>query len=170
MQPAPTPAATQQIGVAGTEALCLEVPIRVLLSRVATGPAGEMVRGESIEEDTSTMLLFARGAVIRLGAAVVRGQELLLINRRTNKYVHCRIKNLRTSPETKSYVEIEFTHIAPDFWGISFPKEALGAAPAGIPGITAPQTAVYPGLETSREAPAKALAAAMGAAGLQASA
>ena len=154
-------AGNHPIGTAGTEALCLEVPIRVMGFRLATGANGEVVKGDSFQEETSTMLLFARGAVIRLAEPVERGQDLLLVNKRTNKYVHCRTKNLRTSPEAKSYVEIEFTHTAAEFWGISFPKEAPLPA-AFAPGTPARITAA-PVPEALHETPAKTLAAAAGA-------
>lgn len=162
-QPDPSASTSQRIGTAGTDALCLEMPIRVMGFRLTTGPNGEITKGDSFEEDTSTMLLFARGAVIRLGEPVTRGQDVLLVNKRTNKYVHSRIKNLRTSPEVKSYAEIEFTHSVPDFWGISFPKEPLQVAGE----TAAPPPQAWPSadsrLESREAAPAKAMAAAAGA-------
>jgi protein TonB len=163
-QPDASSSGGQRIGTAGTEALYLEMPIRVLGHRAAAGPGGEMAKGEPFQEDTTTMLLFARGAVIRLGEPAARGQEVLLVNKRTNKYVHSRIKNRRTSPDEKSYVEIEFTHMAPDFWGISFPKEPIQSAGAG----SAPEPPAWPAADSrteSRGEPAvKAMAAAVGAA------
>jgi len=111
-------------------AVCQEVPIRTMGSRVITDSNGEILKGESFEEDSTTMLLLPRGAIIRLNAPVVRGQDLMLVNKRTNRYVHCRVKNLRSSPEVKNYVELEFTHTTSDFWGVTFPKDAMRAAGA----------------------------------------
>ena len=163
--PAAPPAAQQQIGRAGTEALCLEIPIRVRGFRMAAGPGGENSRGESFEEETSTMLLFARGGVARLAEPVTRGQDLLLINKRTNKLVHCRVKNFRASPDVKSYVEIEFTHTAPDFWGIAFPREASNPVVTPFEPENASPAPAGSWPDAELEAPAKARAAAVGAAG-----
>ena len=129
-QPAESPSGSHRIGTSGTETLCLEVPVRALGSRAITAVNDEILKGESFEEETTTMVVFARGAVIRLAASVAPGHDLLLVNKQTNKYVHCRITNVRTSPDVNSYVDVEFTHAFPDFWGISFPKEAVKAAAA----------------------------------------
>jgi len=128
--PPEIPPVSHQIGAAGTETLCLEVPVRAVGARAITALGGEMVKGESFEEDTSTMLLFERGAVIRLAAPVACGHDLMLINKRSNKYVHCWITNVRSCQQVKSYVDVEFTHQAPDFWGITFPKAEAKAEAA----------------------------------------
>jgi TonB family protein len=158
-----TPSAPYRTGTPGAEALCLEVPIRALGSRAFTHPGGEILTCEPFEEESITMLLLPRGAVIRLAAPVARGQDLVLMNKWTNKYVHCRVANIRISPEVKRYVEIEFTHTAPNFWAISFPKEAAKVVTAEF----APETPAAPPTEPCVEAPwvvpEKALAAAAGA-------
>jgi len=125
-----TASSTEPNGGLDRAAVCLEVPIRILGNRVIADPEAGICKGESFEEESTTLVLFPRGAVVRLAATVERSQELMLINKRTNKYVHCRVTNLRTSPDVKSYVEIEFTHTTSDFWGVSFPKEAVKAAAA----------------------------------------
>jgi TonB family protein len=149
-------------GSSGARALCLEVPILVLGYHALTDAGGETLQREPFEEGTVTMLLLVRGAVIRLAAPVARGQNLMLLNKETQKYIHCRVANIRTSPEQKKYVEVEFTHSAPTFWGISFPKEAVMASLAeSLP----PLPAMAPG-GPSAEAPwaasKKAMAAAVG--------
>jgi len=108
------------------EASCLEVPIRALGYRASSDTNGEVRRGERFEEDSTTMLLFPRGAVIRLAARVVIGQDLMLINKRNNRYVHCRVTSIRTTPEV-SYIGIEFTHNTSDFWGITPARDAAKA-------------------------------------------
>jgi protein TonB len=158
MAPSGTSVGTYGTGNSRDGALYQEVPIRTLGSRVIQDPHGEMLKGESFEEESSTMLLFPQGAVIRLAAPVARGQDLMLINKRTNRYVHCRVTNLRTSPEVKSYVEVEFTHTTSNFWGVSFPKEA-----GKVTAIRAEMSfgpAVDPRIEATRAVLAKALAAA----------
>jgi len=165
-QPADTPSGSHRIGTSGTETLCLEVPVRALGSRAITAVSGELRKGESFEEETATLVVFARGAVIRLAASVAPGHDLLLINKQTNKYVHCRITNVRTSPDVNSYVDVEFTHASPDFWGISFPKEAVKAAAAAAAFPSPMPSAPMPGPHIEArpvvpEAPAAARAAAM---------
>jgi len=169
IRPAQQPAAGMPFsdylsGTSSAAALCSEVPILVLGYHALTETGGEILQREPFEEESITMLLFARGAVIRLAAPVARGQNLMLLNRETHKYIHCRVANIRTSPDVKKYVEVEFTHSAPNFWGISFPKEAVQAAPAE----PAPQIPAAPPTEPTAETlwvvPKKAMAAAIGAA------
>ena len=154
---------TLRTSTSRTEALCQEVPIRTLGARVTYDPKGTTLKGESFEEESTTMLLFPQGAVIRLAAPVACGQDLMLVNKRTNRYVHCRVTNLRTSPDVKSYVEVEFTHANPNFWGISFPKDAAKAAPAAFAPEMPFAPPVDPRIEATRAVLAKALAADVGA-------
>ena len=148
----------------GAGAQYREVPIRALGYHVRVESGAEILQREPFEEESITMLLLARGAVIRLATPVARGQNLMLLNKETNKYIHCRVANIRTSPEVKKYVEVEFTHTAPNFWGISFPWEAVKAAAGG----SVPQIPAGPPTEPSAESlwvvPKKAMAAAIGAA------
>jgi TonB family protein len=150
-------------GTSGARALCSEVPILVLGYHALTEAGSEILQREPFEEESITMLLLVRGAVIRLAAPVARGQNLMLLNKEMHKYIHCRVANIRTSPKEKKYVELEFTHSAPHFWGISFPKEAVLASLAE----SWPQLPAVAPSELSAEAPwvvsKKAMAAAMGA-------
>jgi len=145
------------------EASCLEVPVRALGHRATTDSNGEFRRGEQFEEDSNTMLLFPRGAVIRLTASVVCGQDLMLINKRTNRYVHCRVTTLRTTPEV-NYVEVEFTHSISDFWGISPPRDPArtASAIAEFAAQLSEEPITNAHLEGPTLVPAKALAATAG--------
>ncbi|HKO04410.1 MAG TPA: energy transducer TonB [Candidatus Acidoferrales bacterium] len=140
----------------------MEIPIRALGYSALTLTGREVLPGEAFEEESITMLLLARGAVIRLAAPVACGQNLIMLNQETNKYIHCRVASIRSSPEVKRYVEVEFTHAAPNFWGISFPKETAKAAPRA-PQVSA-GTPAEPSTETLWVVPKKAMAAANGAA------
>src|SRR5208282_2284623 len=137
-----------------TGALCMEIPIRALGYSALTLTGREVLPGEAFEEESITMLLLARGAVIRLAAPVACGQNLIMLNQETNKYIHCRVASIRSSPEVKRYVEVEFTHAAPNFWGISFPKETAKAAPRA-PQVSA-GTPAEPSTETLWVVPKKA--------------
>jgi len=111
------------------------------------------------------MLLFPRGAVIRLSRPVECGQDLMLINKRTNRYAHCRVTNRRTTSDV-NYVEVEFTHSMSDFWGMSFPRDAVSVAGAVAAFVAQPltETSAKARGEAPAQAPVKALAAAAGAA------
>jgi len=155
------PFSAAQNGSEEIEASELEAPIRAIGHRATDDPNGGGRLGERFEEDTVTMLLFARGAVILLTAPVMRGQELMVINKRTHRYAHCCVTNLRTTPDV-NYVEIEFTHDIPDFWGISFPRDAAGAvsAVAAFAGQISAEPQTNERVEGPVPGPAKALAAA----------
>jgi TonB family protein len=155
--------AATESGAKGIEASCQEVPIRALGHRAASDSQLQGGRGEPFEEDTTTMLLFPRGAVIRLTTPVACGRDLMLINKQTNRYVHCRITNLRTTPEV-SYVEIEFTHLISDFWGISFPRDAakVASAVAAVAAQLPAEPLTNAPVNRRAYAPAKAMAAAAG--------
>ena len=130
----------RQPGPSGKQAfhggpLCIEVPVRVQGSQVILH--GTTEHPEFFEEDTSTLILFPQGAVIRLAAGVKPGQKLALTNQKTSEDVLCRVVNVRNYPKVKGYVEIEFTRAAPTFWGVNFPAKAAppvrAAAPVSTP-------------------------------------
>ena len=104
----------------------MEIPVRVQGSQVSLRDATE--HSEFFEEDTSTLILFPQGAVIRLGAAVNPGQRLAVTNLKTSQDVLCRVVNVRRYPDVKGYVEIEFTRSATGFWGVHFPPEVPATA------------------------------------------
>src|SRR5580704_7844934 len=109
------------------DAVSLEVPIKVHGSRVT-----EVVRGitpytEPFEEETTTMIVFPRGGVLRLSVAVSAGQVLVLTNLKSRQDAICRIVKVRTNSNLGGYVEIEFTHPQPGYWGVFFPSDEAEA-------------------------------------------
>jgi len=160
-QPADNANRTAQSGKRDAEAPCEEVPIRVLGYSANCDAGGEHWQREVFQEDSRTTQLLPRGAVIPLKAVVSCGQNLMVINRRTDRYAHCRVSKLRTAAEI-NYVEIEFTHSIPDFWGNSAAKDpaavakeiaAFAAQMAEVPFAAQPA-------ESREAAPAMALAVA----------
>ncbi len=121
--PAGMPSDGRQWGSRDPAAACMEVSVRALGRRTSSDTSTGRARTEQFEEATKTMLLFPRGAVIPLGKSVDCGQDLILINERTNRYAHCRVTNVRQTPDL-NYVEVEFTHDIPGFWGIPFSQGA----------------------------------------------
>jgi periplasmic protein TonB len=103
-------------------------------------------------EETRTVIVFPHGCVLRLSTAVNVGQMLALTNQNTQRGMLSRVTHVRSYPNLKSYVEIEFTQADPDFWSIDFAEEgaAQGYMPppsaASAPGST-PQDFWSPGTE-----------------------
>lgn len=108
-------------------AIAREVPVRV------TGAKAGSVSEERdlFSELTTTVLLFEKGGVIRLSAAVTPGQLLFLSNEESKREVVTQVIRKRTHRPTECYIELEFTEPAAGFWGTEFsaatallPKEA----------------------------------------------
>jgi len=91
---------------------------------VATGarPSTNTRSRELFAEDTTSVLVFENGGVIRLSAAVVPGQLLFLTNQDTKREVIAQVSRKRANKPTSCYVELEFTQPSPGFWGIELPK------------------------------------------------
>jgi hypothetical protein len=66
------------------------------------------------------VLVFEKGGVIRLTAAVTRGQLLFLSNEESKREVVTQVIRKRAYRPTECYVELEFTEPAPGFWGTEF--------------------------------------------------
>src|SRR5262252_6303523 len=114
------------MGVLRPEGQASAEPVALETAVVATGarPGDAGMRRELFSEETQTVLVFARGAVIRLSAAVADGQLLFLTNKKSGKEVVTQVVRKRSFRPTSCYVDLEFTEASPDFWGIEFPKSA----------------------------------------------
>jgi hypothetical protein len=88
----------------------------------ATGarPGNAAGERELFSESTSTVLVFEKGGVIRLAAAVTPGQLLFLSNEESKREVVAQVMRKRAYRPTECYVELEFTEPAPKFWGMEF--------------------------------------------------
>jgi hypothetical protein len=95
-------------------------------SRVAPGRLGPGQPGklEHFSEETTTVVVFAQGAVVRLVGSAKAGQLVGLTNRQTGKEALCRIVNIKHFPDTRGYVEIEFNHAMNGFWQTALSQEA----------------------------------------------
>jgi TonB family protein len=135
-QPQARPAnQSQQSGQLRADAVSLEIPVKIHGSRAA-GPTQQT---EPFEEETSTMIVFPQGAVVRMATAVQAGQMLVVTNSRSRQDAICRVVKIRNFSNTQSYVEIEFTHALPNYWGTQ-PSNAAPGAAASKP-ATSPTTA-----------------------------
>jgi len=105
------------------DALSLEVAVKVHGSRVIDVARGIAPQTEPFEEQTVTMIVFPQGAVLRMSTVVNVSQMLVLTNLRTKQDSICRVLKVRPNANQGSYVEVEFTHRQPGYWGVQFPSE-----------------------------------------------
>lgn len=112
-----------------------EVPVTVHASRYssASKSTGKL---PPVHEETSTVIIFPQGAVVRLSATVTSGELVVLTNKRTGEDVICRVTSIKTQPGIQNYVHLEFTQRALDFW-----QESSAAPHTELPKKPSPSTA-----------------------------
>jgi protein TonB len=121
-----------------SDAVSLEVPVRVHGSRVTEGVRGAAPQMEPFEEQTTTMIVFPQGGVLRMSASVGAGQMLVLTNLKTKQDAICRVLKVRSFPNMQAYVEVEFTQAQAGYWGVYFAADSSAgsgkaAAPSAVP-------------------------------------
>jgi TonB family protein len=129
---APKPSAAGG-GTLRADALSLEVPVKVHGSRVTEVARGVAPHTEPFEEETGTMIVFPHGGVLRMSTPVTASQMLVVTNLKTRQDAICRVVKVRTFSNMQGYVEVEFTHQQPGYWGVHFPSEGPAAAPVMEP-------------------------------------
>jgi TonB family protein len=119
-------------------AVSAEIPIEIHGSRKSPTDGHPI---EAFQEETVSVIVFPHGGVVRLAAEVSKGQMVAVTNLNTQRGMLCRVVNVRTYPNLKHYVEVEFAQPVPGFWGVNFPQEVSSAAkPAPVePQATEPQ-------------------------------
>jgi TonB family protein len=138
----------EQPGHLRSDAVSLEVPVKVHGSRVTEVAREVTPHTEPFEEQTSTMIVFPQGAVIRMSSAVTVGQMLVVTNLKSRQDAICRVVKVRTFSNLQGYVEVEFTHKQPGYWSVYFPSE--GPAIVNKP---AQPAAVEPALPAIKKTP-----------------
>ncbi len=103
------------------DAVSLEVPIKVHGSRPTSGANSQ---SERFEEQTTTMIIFPEGGVLRMATSVAPGQMLVLTNQKSRQDAICRVVKVRKFSASQSYVEVEFTRPQPAYWGVYFASQA----------------------------------------------
>lgn len=116
-----------------SDAVSLEVPLKVHGSKVTEAVRGVPPRTEPFEEQSSSMIVFPHGGVLRMATQVNVGQMLVLTNLKTRQDAICRVVKVRTYSSSSSYVEVEFTHKQPGYWGVYFESEGPQQAPTAGP-------------------------------------
>lgn len=77
--------------------------------------------GETIAEDTHTLVVNAHGALLTLAMKVQPGEVLTLENWVGRERQQIRVVRIGKKQESKREVAIEFSSPAPRFWHIDFP-------------------------------------------------
>jgi periplasmic protein TonB len=137
-----------------SDAVSLDVPVKVHGSLVVEVVRGTTPHTEPFEEQTSTMIVFPLGGVLKMTTLVSVGQAVVLTNLKTHQDAICRVVKIRTNPNLHSYVEVEFSHPQPGYWGVRFPsdgpeppKKAASPSPAAR-ALTAPPPAPMTSVST----------------------
>src|SRR6204780_920815 len=112
------PAKAIPAGHLRSDAVSLEVPVKVHGSRVTEVVREITPHTEPFEEQTSTMIVFPQGGVLRMSTAVNTGQMLVLTNLKSRQDAICRVVKVRTFSNLQGYVEVEFTHKQPGYWSV----------------------------------------------------
>src|ERR1700690_1839217 len=128
--PAPPKQASSQMRA---DALSLEIPVKVHGSRVTQVVHEVTPHTEPFEEQTTTMIVFPQGAVLRMSTAVTIGQMLVVTNAKTRQDAICRVVKVRTFTNSQGYVEIEFSHPQPGYWGVNLSADAPAVASKPAP-------------------------------------
>lgn len=79
--------------------------------------------GQPCEERTVTEAVNATGCLLRLNAALERGQKITVINVKSTQEIECRVAYVGQSEGGKTQAGVEFTHPAEYFWHIAFPPD-----------------------------------------------
>jgi protein TonB len=125
--------------------ICREVPVTIQGLPGSAGSSGQ--RFQFFTENTTTVIVFDTGAVLRIRSGAQCGQRLVLTNREHNKETLCRVVCLRSGDAGQGYAEVEFLQTALGFWGAALPvqtatRPASGAeADKAASGIAEAQTA-----------------------------
>ncbi len=98
------------------------VPLEEAVSVTGTKASAENGSRDLFSEESTTVLVFRDGAVIRLAATVSVGQLVFLTLKKTNQEVVCQVLSKRNAQLGTEYVELQFTEERGDYWGVAFPK------------------------------------------------
>lgn len=126
--PVDSTAASRLAEASTNKAQPVALEVSVTVNGVRTVDGGN--KREPFSETSKTVLVFSNGAVIRLTATLSPGQLLFLTNEKTKKEVVCQVVKSKNYRNVSGYVELEFTEPVVGFWGMRFPNDRVGSAPA----------------------------------------
>lgn len=116
---------------------------------MASPSSGATQQPQPFEEQTTTMIVFPQGGVLKMAMSVSAGQVMVLTNLKSRQDAICRVLKVRAFAKGQSYVEVEFTNPQPGYWGVYFPSDGPEVArlaqqqPAAAPEVT-PSTPAPP--------------------------
>jgi len=119
LPPGPSSAGNNAVGCPRPNPVALEVMVSVTGAKASDNSAAR----DLFSEETTTVLIFQDGAVIRLSAPVNAGQLLFLTNKESHQEVVCQVLHTKNFPGASSYVELKFTEDRSDYWGVAFPEQ-----------------------------------------------
>ena len=131
LQPSERP--KSDAGQLRADAVSLDVRVKVHGSRVTEVIRGITPHSEPFEEQTSTMIVFPQGGVLRMATAVAPGQMVVLTNLKSGHDAICRVVKVRAYAQGQSYVELEFTNRQPGYWGVHFASDGAEPVKAFVP-------------------------------------
>ncbi len=137
-----------------SDAVGMEIPVVVHASRYSAASRGTAKALPSVHEETRTVIVFPQGAVVRLSAAMIQGELVVLTNQQTGADVLCKVANVKAQPGIQNYVDLEFTQRAPGFWGDCFSSGAPRAEKSAEP--EAPAAAGQPPAKEAAPVPVPA--------------
>jgi len=95
-----------------------EIGVAVHGTTHGSGSGGRGARtSETFIEQTTTAIVFAHGAIVRLGETVAPGQILILRHLASKAEAACRVVSVKSNAKAKSFVELDFLQPATGFWG-----------------------------------------------------
>jgi TonB family protein len=134
-----------------SDAVSLDVQVKVHGSRTSEAAPGTSPQTEPFEEQASTMIVFPQGGVLRMSTPVNAGQMLVLTNIKSGHDAICRVVKVRANAQSQSYVELEFTSRQAGYWGVRFAGDDVEPTRTILPPPPQPPIA----LTESDAAPAK---------------
>jgi hypothetical protein len=99
---------------------------RILVS-VSIRVTGKSPEGRTLDEETSTLIVNAHGALILLKEEVSVGQTTTVEHLASRETIECVVKVINPGPDGVPEVAVEFQKGNPRFWHISFPPEDWSA-------------------------------------------
>jgi hypothetical protein len=93
---------------------------RVVL-RVPLQLSAKMPDGKRISIEAHTLVVNAHGGLLDVGMEMLRGQQVILSNSRTERVASGKVVRVEGSEEGRFSVVFEFEFPAPSFWPVSFP-------------------------------------------------
>jgi len=153
-QAAEDSAASTQAKHSHTDAVSAEIPVVVDASQYTAFVRGLSKSVAPLHEETHTVIVFPKGAVIRLTGTLVTGDRLVLTNQQNGLQALCRVVGMKAPAGVKGYAEVEFLQRVPSFWE----ENPLGekCEPAAQPAAAPPKLQIVRKDEPAPTAPAQA--------------